>query len=129
MKVKSDREYAKILSGLLLGLPSHKKGKALEAFTVFLAKERVLKRIDRILSVFEKMMKEQEGITTVALTVARELSAETKKEIAKAFGKGTELNITIDPRLMGGFIALTKDERLDASVKGRLERFASHLLS
>lgn len=129
MKAKSDRQYAEILSGLLAGLPPAKIPVALQTFTRFLSKERVLGRATRIISAFEKLAKEQQGIVEIALTTAHELSADMKKEIEKSFGKKTEMTVTIDPSLIGGFTALTHDRQLDASVKGRIERFASHLLS
>lgn len=129
MKAKSDRDYAEILYGLTTDLNASETKKAVATFTDFLAKEQVVSRSESILNLFAKLAKERSGVQEVKLMVARELPSETLAEISKALGKKVELEISIDPSLIGGFVAVTPNERLDASIKGRIERFASHLIS
>ena len=66
------------------------------------------------------------------LTTARELSdAEAKsilKQIEDAAGRKVEATQKVDPSLVGGIVLQAGSLRVDASVRGRLERLRNELV-
>lgn len=70
---------------------------------------------------------------TVELTTAYELSddeaASIVKKIEQASGRSVEATRTVDPDLIGGIVLQVGSHRLDASVKGRLNRLRHDLVS
>jgi F-type H+-transporting ATPase subunit delta len=69
----------------------------------------------------------------VELTTAHELSdAEAKaivQQIEKASGRKVEATRTVDPDLIGGIVLQVGSHRLDASVRGRLDRLRRQLVT
>jgi len=78
-----------------------------------------------ILTNFLELKNEKEGVLTVEVTSAMELSDEEKKQIKEKIDSYTKLNskpsFTVDPDLIGGFIVRIKDVILDASIRHQLE--------
>lgn len=54
-------------------------------------------------------------------------TAELQATLSKRFGKGVEIHLTVDPTLLGGFVARVGSEIYDASVAGKIERFRESL--
>ena len=54
-------------------------------------------------------------------------TAELKATLEKRFAKSVEIHITVDPTLLGGFVARVGSEIYDASVVGKIERFRESL--
>ena len=81
---------------------------------------------------FERLMAREERRLTVELTTARELTdAETKailKQIEDAAGRKVEATQKVDPDLVGGIVLQAGSLRVDASVRGRLERLRNELV-
>ena len=81
---------------------------------------------------FERLMAREERRLTVELTTARELSeTETKaivKQIEDAAGRKVEATQKVDPDLVGGIVLQAGSLRVDASVRGRLERLRQELV-
>jgi F-type H+-transporting ATPase subunit delta len=81
---------------------------------------------------FERLMAKEERRLTVDLTTARELTdAEAKgivDQIEKAAGRKVEATRSVDPELIGGIVLNAGSYRLDASVRGRLERLRQQLV-
>jgi F-type H+-transporting ATPase subunit delta len=81
---------------------------------------------------FERLMALEERRLTVELTTARELSdaeAETiLKQIEDAAGRKVEATRKVDPSLVGGIVLQAGSLRVDASVRGRLERLRHELV-
>jgi len=77
-------------------------------------------------------MAREERRLTVELTTARELSdAEAEailKQIEKAAGRKVEATQKVDPDLVGGIVLQAGSLRVDASVRGRLERLRHELV-
>jgi F-type H+-transporting ATPase subunit delta len=77
-------------------------------------------------------MAHEERRLTVELTTARELSdAEAKailKQIEDAAGRRVEATQKVDPDLVGGIVLQAGSLRVDASVRGRLERLRHELV-
>ena len=81
---------------------------------------------------FERLMAREERRLTVELTTARELpAAEVKailKQIEDAAGRKVEATQKVDPDLVGGIVLQAGSLRVDASVRGRLERLRNELV-
>jgi F-type H+-transporting ATPase subunit delta len=88
--------------------------------------------LEEIAKEFERLMAREERRLTVELTTARELTdAETKailKQIEDAAGRKVEATQKVDPRLVGGIVLQAGSLRVDASVRGRLERLRNDLV-
>jgi F-type H+-transporting ATPase subunit delta len=88
-------------------------------------------QLEEIAREFERLAAEQEGIVRAELTTAVELSdAEAKKllkQIEQASGQKVEATRSVDRDLIGGMILQVGSHRLDASVRGRLERLRREL--
>jgi F-type H+-transporting ATPase subunit delta len=88
--------------------------------------------IEEIAREFERLMAREERRLTVELTTARELSdAETKailEQIEEAAGRKVEATQKVDPDLVGGIVLQAGSLRVDASVRGRLERLRNELV-
>ena len=88
--------------------------------------------IEEIAKEFERLMARKERRLTVELTTARELSdAEAEsilKQIEDAAGRKVEATQKVDPSLVGGIVLQAGSLRVDASVRGRLERLRNELV-
>lgn len=88
--------------------------------------------IDEIAKEFERLMAREERRLTVELTTARELTdAEAKaivEQIEKAAGRKVEATRSVDPDLVGGIVLQAGSYRVDASVRGRLQRLRHELI-
>ena len=73
----------------------------------------------------------QERILDVEITTARELSdiefGRIIGQIETASGRKVQAERAVDPELIGGIILQAGSQRLDASVRGRLERLRTDL--
>ena len=80
---------------------------------------------------FESMWRRDQGILNVELTTAVELSPEDRQSIieliADASGRKIEASSSVDPDLIGGLVLQAGSMRVDASVRGRLERWSQEL--
>jgi F-type H+-transporting ATPase subunit delta len=80
---------------------------------------------------FERLVAEHEGIVHAELTTAIELSDEEAQDllarIEKSTGRKVEATRKVDPGLIGGIVLQIGSHRLDASVRGRLERLRQEL--
>lgn len=87
--------------------------------------------IEEIAREFERLASAEEGRLTVELTTAFELTDEEARsiveQIEQASGRGVEATRTVDPALIGGVVLQAGSLRLDASVRGRLERLGRDL--
>ena len=88
--------------------------------------------LEEIAREFERLMAREERRLTVELTTARELSDNEAdailKEIEKAAGRKVDATRKVDPDLVGGIVLQAGSLRVDASVRGRLERLRTELV-
>ena len=88
--------------------------------------------LEEIAKEFERLMAREERRLTVELTTARELTdAEAEailKQIEGAAGRKVEASRKVDPDLVGGIVLQAGSLRVDASVRGRLERLRHELV-
>ena len=87
--------------------------------------------IREIAAEFETLVAEQERILDVDLTTAHELDdtefGRIVGRIEQASGRKVQATRTVDPGLIGGIVLQAGSMRLDASVRGRLERLRQTL--
>jgi len=88
--------------------------------------------LEEIAKEFERLIAREERRLTVELTTARELTdaeAETiLKQIEQAAGRKVDATRVVDPELVGGIVLQAGSLRVDASVRGRLERLRQELV-
>ena len=88
--------------------------------------------IEEIAGEFERLMARLEQRLTVELTTARELTDDEARaivtQIEKAAGRKVEATRSVDPGLVGGIVLQAGSYRVDASVRGRLERLRQELV-
>ena len=80
---------------------------------------------------FDALVAVEEGVLDVELTTALELSDadfdRIRTDIEKKSGRKVQASRTVDPDLIGGIVLQAGSMRLDASVRGRLERLRQQL--
>ena len=89
--------------------------------------------IDEVGEEFERLAAREEGQLSVELTTAFELSEDEARaivdQIQKASGRTIEATRSVDPGLIGGIVLQAGSLRVDASVRGRLERLERELVT
>ena len=82
---------------------------------------------------FERLVAVDQGRLEVELTTAVELSDEEAdrivSQIEQAAGRRVEATRKVDPNMIGGVILQAGSQRVDASVRGRLERLRHELVT
>jgi F-type H+-transporting ATPase subunit delta len=90
-------------------------------------------QIDEIYREFEALVAAEQQRLTVELTTAYELSDDeaTKilKKIEESSGRSVEATRNVDSALIGGIILQVGSYRLDASVRGRIDRLRHELVT
>jgi len=90
-------------------------------------------QLRQIIEEFEAIVDREQGRLTVELTTAHELDdAETAaivRQIEQASGRTVEATRAVDPDLIGGLILQAGSLRVDASVRGRLDRLRRELVT
>jgi F-type H+-transporting ATPase subunit delta len=80
---------------------------------------------------FEALVAREQGILDVELTTAVELSTQDFDQlvdrIGKASGRQVRASRAVDPALVGGLVLEVGSRRLDASIRGRLDRLRHEL--
>jgi len=102
-------------------------------FLLLLAEKGRAGELDEIARELDDLVAREQGRLNVALTTAFELSDEEAdgivKQIEQASGRSVEATRTVDPALVGGIVLQAGTFRVDASVRGRLERLRRALVS
>ncbi len=87
--------------------------------------------LDEIAREFERLVAAEERRLEVELTTALELSDEEAQEIVaeieRSAGRTLEATRKVDPNLIGGIVLQVGSLRVDASVRGRLQRLREEL--
>ena len=100
-------------------------------FLLLLAEKGRAGEIEEIAREFERLAAREEGILDVELTTAVELSDEEARDvlaqIEKASGRKVVATRRVDPDLIGGLVLQAGSLRVDASVRGRLNRLRQEL--
>ena len=115
---------------MAVGEPMHD---TLKQFIAFVAEQKREDKMFLIAMKYMEMYRMKHHILRTNVTTATELS-ETSYDKIKAFVKQTfeadaEIDVKIDPSLIGGFILDIENTRMDASVAGQLNALKNRLKS
>jgi F-type H+-transporting ATPase subunit delta len=93
-------------------------------------------RIDRLPDVaadFQRLLDARRGIVEARVTSAAPLTTDETRAVeawvARTTGKQVHLSATVDESLIGGLTVRVGDTLMDASVRGRLERLRTELIT
>jgi F-type H+-transporting ATPase subunit delta len=105
----------------------------LRNFLLVLSEKGRAGRLEEIAAEFDRLVAETEGIVHAELTTAVELSDDEAdkllQQIEQASGRKVDASRTVDPELIGGIVLQVGSHRLDASVRGRLDRLRRQLVT
>ena len=97
------------------------------------AEKSRIAEIEDIARELDRLMAAEERRLDVELTTALQLSDEEAhglvNQIEEASGRKVEVSRKVDPELIGGLILQIGSMRVDASVRGRIERLRRELVS
>lgn len=100
-------------------------------FLLLLAEKGRAGELDEIVTELDALVAREQGRLTVELTTAHTLSddeaAAIVRRIEEASGRTVEASRSVDPDLVGGIVLQAGSLRVDASVRGRLERLRQTL--
>jgi F-type H+-transporting ATPase subunit delta len=102
-------------------------------FLLLLTQKGRIAEVEEIARELDRFVAREQGQLTVELTTAHELSDEEARQIvdqiAKASGRRVDATRSVDPGLIGGIVLQAGSFRLDASVRGRLNRLRQDLVT
>jgi F-type H+-transporting ATPase subunit delta len=102
-------------------------------FLRLLVEKGRIAEVEEIARELERLVARERGQITVELTTAQELSESEAREIvdqiAKASGRRVDATRKVDPDLIGGIVLQAGSFRIDASVRGRLNRLRQELVT
>jgi F-type H+-transporting ATPase subunit delta len=102
-------------------------------FLLLLAEKGRVAEVEEMQRELERLIAEQERVLELELTTAVELSDDEAgkllQQIEQASGRKVEASRSVDPDLIGGIVLQVGSHRLDASVRGRLERLRRQLVT
>ena len=100
-------------------------------FLLLLAEKGRIGELEAIAEEFERLVAAAEGVLDVELTTAYELSDEEAGEIVRQIeqssGRRVEAARKVDPDLIGGIVLQVGSRRVDASLRGRLNKLRQEL--
>ena len=87
----------------------------------------------QIREIFDDHLRAERGIVVAEVTTAEQLNDEerdlVRQKLEQITGKQVELNMTIDPEIIGGIIIRIGDQVIDGSVRNKLERMRARLMA
>jgi F-type H+-transporting ATPase subunit delta len=106
---------------IIYAVTAGKIGELTAAFTRLLINKGREGELPEIITAFIKQYKDEKGIHTVKLTTATPVSDEVKNSIVEQVKrtsdmKNIELEATVDPSIIGGFVLQAGDKLVDASI-------------
>jgi ATP synthase F1 delta subunit len=102
-------------------------------FVLLTAEKGRAGEIDEIYDELDELVAAEQRRLTVELTTAIDLTDDEAdaivKKIEQSSGRSVEATRSVDPSLIGGIVLQVGSHRLDASVRGRLDRLRHDLLT
>ena len=102
-------------------------------FLKLLAEKGRIVEVEEIERELDRLVAREQGELRVELTTAQELTDEEAgrivDQIAKASGRKVDATRSVDPDLIGGIVLQAGSFRLDASLRGRLNRLRQDLVT
>jgi F-type H+-transporting ATPase subunit delta len=90
-------------------------------------------QLPRVAAEFRRLDNARQGITLATATSATPLSPDDVRALTERMeqftGGRVELDLQVDPSLLGGLVVRVGDRLIDGSVRGRLERLRNQLVS
>ena len=125
--IVAKEEKAKLLE-MAVGEPMHD---CLKLFIAFVTEQHREDKMFLIAMKYMEMYRKKHNILNTQLTTATELPEATldkiKAYVEQTFSAQVEMDIAIDPSLIGGFILDIENSRMDASVAGQLNALKNRL--
>jgi F-type H+-transporting ATPase subunit delta len=119
-------QVAEATFGKIVGTPT------LNLIKLMIRRGRI-EELPRIAADFRRLDNARQGITIATATSAKELDPDEVKALTKRMeqftGGRVELDVKVDPSLLGGLVVQVGDRLIDGSVRGRLERLRQQLVS
>ena len=92
-----------------------------------------IEQLPRLAAEFRRLDNARQGITIATATSASPLSPDEVRALTQRMeqftGGRVELDLQVDPSLLGGLVVRVGDRLIDGSVRGRLERLRNQLVS
>jgi F-type H+-transporting ATPase subunit delta len=92
-----------------------------------------IEELPRIAAEFRRLDNIRQGITLATATSAAPLTSDEvvalTARLEQLTGGRVELDVQVDPSLLGGLVVRVGDRLIDGSVRGRLERLRNQLVS
>ena len=89
--------------------------------------------LSKVAAEFRRLDNARQGITEAIATSAAPLSEDEIRAVTERLEQYTngrvELDVQVDPSLLGGLVVRVGDRMIDGSVRGRLERLRNQLVS
>jgi F-type H+-transporting ATPase subunit delta len=133
-QLRSVLESPEVESRAKAGLVDDVLGRAdplVRNFVRLLVDKGRIAELSEITTEFEALVAREQGILDVELTTAVELSQKDfdalVDRIGKASGRKVRASRAVDPTLVGGLVLQVGSRRLDASIRGRLDRLRQEL--
>ena len=105
--------------------------KTLRNFLFIIADRQRTHMLPEIISVFQEVIRQRQGIAEAEISSAVELSAgqksEFKKTLERLTGKRVEPKYALDPQLLGGAVVRIGDTVYDGSLRHRLDTLRARL--
>ena len=125
--IVAQEEKVKLVE-MAVGEPLHD---TLKQFIAFVAEQKREDKMFLIAMKYMEMYRSKHNILSTQVTTATELSETTydkiKDFVKKTFDADAEMEVRIDPSLIGGFILDIENTRMDASVAGQLNTLKNKL--
>jgi F-type H+-transporting ATPase subunit delta len=100
---------------------------------LFMVRRGRIEELTRVAAEFRRLDDERRGIIHAVATSALPLEPSEVKALTARLeqmtGRTVELAVETDPSLLGGIVVRVGDRLIDGSVRGRLERLRSQLVS
>jgi F-type H+-transporting ATPase subunit delta len=92
-----------------------------------------IQELPRVAAEFQRLDNERQGITRATAVSAAPLDQNDVRALARRLeemtGGRVELDLEVDPGLLGGLVVRVGDRLIDGSVRSRLERLRNQLVS
>ncbi len=108
-----------------------KLGDLAQRFIGVLAQNRRLSELPDVISRYEALLAAHKGSAVAQVTAAQPLTAAQAKALQTKLkartGRAMELDVTVDPSILGGLVVRIGSEQIDSSVRTRLERLGQQM--
>ena len=126
VSLETRTEMAETIFGSVVGRP------VLNLVTLMLRRGRI-HELTRLAAEFHRLDNARQGIAIATATSATALEPDEVRALTERMeqftGGRVELDLQVDPSLLGGLVVRVGDRLIDGSVRGRLERLRNQLVS